>query len=76
MHPRPYIDLEMNHIRHLIKIQFINEGIDFIDFTLQEMCCGFWLNRERWYRKSALPSSGAGLAEIKTDEKMQNIPFV
>ena len=28
---RPYIDLEMNHIRHFIKIPFINKGIDFID---------------------------------------------
>ena len=29
---RPYIDSEMNHIRHFIKIAFINKGIDFIDF--------------------------------------------
>ena len=28
---RPYVDSEMNHIRHLIKIPFINKGIDFID---------------------------------------------
>ena len=28
---RPYIDLEMNHIRNFIKISFINKGIDFID---------------------------------------------
>ena len=28
---RPYIDSEMNHIRHFITIQFINKGIDFID---------------------------------------------
>ena len=28
---RPYIDSEMNHIRHFIKIPFINKGIDFID---------------------------------------------
>ena len=28
---RPYIDSEMNHIRHFIKIPFINNGIDFID---------------------------------------------
>ena len=28
---RPYIDSEMNHIRHFIKISFINKGIDFID---------------------------------------------
>ena len=28
---RPYIDSETNHIRHFIKIPFINKGIDFID---------------------------------------------
>ena len=28
---RSCIDLEMNHIRHFIKIPFINTGIDFID---------------------------------------------
>ena len=28
--------------------------------TLQEMCCLFWLSRERLYRKSALPSTRAG----------------
>ena len=28
---RPYIDSEINHIRHVIKITFINKGIDFID---------------------------------------------
>ena len=28
---RPYIVSEMIHIRHFIKILFINEGIDFID---------------------------------------------
>ena len=28
---RPYIDSEMNHIRHFIKIPFINKGIEFID---------------------------------------------
>ena len=28
---RPYIDSEINHIRHFIKIPFINKGIDFID---------------------------------------------
>ena len=28
---RPYIDSEINHIRHFIKIRFINKGIDFID---------------------------------------------
>ena len=28
---RPYMDSEFNHIRHFIKIPFINKGIDFID---------------------------------------------
>ena len=28
---RPYIDSEINHIRHFIKIQFINKGIEFIN---------------------------------------------
>ena len=28
---RPYIDSEMNHIRHFIKSPFINKAIDFID---------------------------------------------
>ena len=28
---RPYIDSEINHIRHLIKIQFVNKGIEFIN---------------------------------------------
>ena len=28
---RPYIDSEINHIRHFIKILFINKGIEFID---------------------------------------------
>ena len=28
---RPFIDSESNHIRHFIKIPFINKGIDFID---------------------------------------------
>ena len=27
---------------------------------LQEMCCGIWLSREMWYRKSVLPGTGAG----------------
>ena len=30
------------------------------DITLQEMCCGFLLSREMWYRKSVLPGTGAG----------------
>ena len=28
---RPYIDSEINHIRHFIKIQFVNKGIEFIN---------------------------------------------
>ena len=28
---RPYIDSEINHIIHFIKIPFINKGIEFID---------------------------------------------
>ena len=27
----PYIDSEINHVRHFIKIPFINQGIEFID---------------------------------------------
>ena len=29
--PSPYIDSEVNHKRHFIKIPFINKGIEFID---------------------------------------------
>ena len=28
---RPYIDSKINHIRHFIKIQFVNRGIEFIN---------------------------------------------
>ena len=28
---RPYIDSEINHIRHFIKIQLVNKGIEFIN---------------------------------------------
>lgn len=28
---RPYIDSQINHVRHFIKIPFINKGMDFID---------------------------------------------
>ena len=31
---RPYIDSEINHIRHFIKIPFINKGIDIIDLPI------------------------------------------
>ena len=30
---RPYIDSEINHIRHFIKIPFINKVIEFIDLS-------------------------------------------
>ena len=29
----PYIDSEINHIRHFIKVQFVNKGIEFIDLS-------------------------------------------
>ena len=29
----PYIVSEINHIRHFIKIQFVNKGIEFINFA-------------------------------------------
>ena len=28
---RPYIDSKINHIRHFIKIQFVNKGIEFMN---------------------------------------------
>ena len=28
---RPVIDSKINHVRHFIKIPFINKGMDFID---------------------------------------------
>ena len=28
---RPYIDSEIDHVRHFIKIQFVNKGIKFIN---------------------------------------------
>ena len=31
---RPFIDAEINHQRHLIKIPFINKGMDFIDLPI------------------------------------------
>ena len=30
----PYIDSEMNYIRHFIKIQFVNQGIEFINLLI------------------------------------------
>ena len=30
----PYIDSEVNHKRHFIKIPFINKGIEFIDLHI------------------------------------------
>ena len=43
-------DLKFSRSSHLI--EYMN--------TLQEMCCGFLLSREMWYRKSVLPGNGAG----------------
>ena len=31
---RPFIDAEINHQRHFIKIPFINKGMDFIDLPI------------------------------------------
>ena len=28
---QPYIDSKINHIRHFIKIQFVNKGVEFIN---------------------------------------------
>ena len=36
---RPYIGSKINHIRHFIKIPFINKGIEFIDFS-SSWCLG------------------------------------
>ena len=30
---RPCIDSKINHIRHFIKIQFVNKGVEFINLT-------------------------------------------
>ena len=50
---RPYIDSEINHIRHFIKIPFINKGIDFIDLpsifrdnTVESSIPDYFENRE------------------------------
>ena len=50
---RPYIDSEMNHIRHFIKIPFINKGIDFIDLpsifrdnTVESSIPDYFANKE------------------------------
>ena len=58
---------------------FSTENCQFIPqlkSTMQEMCCGFLMSREMWYRKLVLPSTGAGRLKIKIDEKMKNILFV
>ena len=41
-----------------LSVDLLNDYMCF--FTLQEMCCGFLLSREMWYRKSVLPGTGAG----------------
>ena len=50
---RPYIDSEINHIRHFIKIPFINKGIDFIDLpsifrdnTVESSISDYFENKE------------------------------
>ena len=50
---RPYINSEMNHIRHFIKIPFINKGIDFIDLpsvsrdnTVESSISDYFENKE------------------------------
>ena len=50
---RPYIDSEMNHIRHFIKIPFINNSIDFIDLpsifrdnTVESSILDYFENKE------------------------------
>ena len=50
---RPYIDSEINHIRHFIKIPFINKGINFIDLpsifrdnTVESSIPDYFENRE------------------------------
>ena len=49
----PFIDSEINHIRHFIKIPFINKGIDFIDLpsifrdnTVESSIPDYFENRE------------------------------
>ena len=50
---RPYIDSEINHIRHFIKIPFINKGFDFIDlpnifrdYTVESSITDYFENKE------------------------------
>ena len=50
---RPYIDSEMNHIRHFIKIPFIIKCIDFIDLpsifrdkTVESSISDYFENKE------------------------------
>ena len=49
------LDIVKIEMWYVILLKSINSTI-----TLQEMCCGFLLSREMWYRKSVLPGSGAG----------------
>ena len=46
---RPYIDSEINHIRHFIKTPFINKGIDFIfrDNTVESSIPDYVKNKEQ-----------------------------
>ena len=47
----PYIDSEVNHKRHFIKIPFINKGMEFIDLHSKEYSVissipNYWNNSE------------------------------
>ena len=44
----------------IVDVSRIKYPIKLHNITLQEMCCGFLLSREMWYRKSVLPGTGAG----------------
>ena len=51
--------LKKGKISRIKTIFYFSENCDAL-FTLQEMCCAFSRSRGRLYRKSALPSTGAG----------------
>ena len=64
--PQCYIP-NLMEIGPLVPEKKIFKVVSFTIYTLQEMCCGFLLSREMWYRKSVLPGTGAGGAELKID---------
>ena len=43
---RPFIDSEINHKRHFIKIPFINKGIEFIDLPSTSSIPAYFQNSE------------------------------